>query len=507
MELRPLVADETGETSPTPQTVPHHDPNGRSWSHPTRRLCHSCTAVVAVLALASCAASQSPRATSSISRLLGLNAIAPAQRADRQVNTSALMEQALLYGPASVAVRNLNQTWPPSKLLHVGEDCWKPCGNISGDCAWCGLGNACCRFGASNDPAECQGVTFPTKKWHTCVAPQKLYSVKHASQDCWFHCKARSGFCDWCGAGNACCMEKSMATDAPECRGAYAFGVDMQYRCVPTLGVCEFGQISDGNGGCRAPDTAPTISFYMYRASGPEWPRQLNLSVDMGSLGGVMWYLHNDVVTHCPRKFGIDRILRYYVTMKPTQALYQQGVLFDSYAEFLQGKVTDRTLQANHWSQYGYNVGCVRLDANRAVARYQDVVWYSLPGRCPSRDFASKTEKCAFAEPGGFCDKPNGTSTCTWNAIFAGEVFLDEVSGIADFDSFCNLGGFEYDSATDSGISNDFWNGKMNFEACSWRVSQVHQRFAQKYPNLPGALDRHPCSHEHKEVFGFARWK
>ena len=49
--------------------------------------------VVAVLALASCAASQSPRATSSISRLLGLNAIAPAQRADRQVNTSALMEQ------------------------------------------------------------------------------------------------------------------------------------------------------------------------------------------------------------------------------------------------------------------------------------------------------------------------------------------------------------------------------------------------------------------------------
>ena len=44
-------------------------------------------------------------------------------------------------------------------------------------------------------------------------------------------------------------------------------------------------------------------------------------------------------------------------------------------------------------------------------------------------------------------------------------------------DLFCNVGGFEYDIRTDEGVGNSFWNGKMNFEACSWRVDEVHKRF------------------------------
>ena len=35
---------------------------------------------------------------------------------------------------------------------------------------------------------------------------------------------------------------------------------------VATLGLCRFGQVPDGYGGCKAPDVAPSLSFYMYKA-------------------------------------------------------------------------------------------------------------------------------------------------------------------------------------------------------------------------------------------------
>ena len=52
--------------------------------------------------------------------------------------------------------RNAINFW--SSLRWAGKDCWQPCGNVSGDCAWCGAGNACCRFNAEHDPDECTGV-------------------------------------------------------------------------------------------------------------------------------------------------------------------------------------------------------------------------------------------------------------------------------------------------------------------------------------------------------------
>eukprot|EP00439_Symbiodinium_sp_Y106_P076667 s1288_g15.t2 len=56
---------------------------------------------------------------------------------------------------------------------------------------------------------------------------------------------------------------------------------------------------------------------------------------------GLRQYLHNDIVTECPRKHGIDRIERFFVTTKPTDALYQNGKrLFDSFREFRQAAWT-----------------------------------------------------------------------------------------------------------------------------------------------------------------------
>mmetsp|Transcript_64736 Transcript_64736/g.134161 ORF Transcript_64736/g.134161 Transcript_64736/m.134161 type:complete len:511 (+) Transcript_64736:39-1571(+) len=507
MELQPLAVDETGQLFTQPlHARTSHD---RTCSRPACRALYDFFVVVLVLVLAiTCLTAAHPLHAFSLSRLVGLAAVGaapvlidPNSIKPPLVNTTKLLQQALLYGHASVATTASakNHSWPPAALKHAGEDCWRACGNVSGDCAWCGIGNACCRQGATMDPPECEGVTFATTKSHTCVTPAKRFFLKHASQDCLLHCNGRSGYCDWCGSGNVCCMERAASVDAPECKGAYSFRISNEYRCVPTTGVCDVGvgELPDGKGGCKKPDTAPSTGFYMYKASSPFWPRELNLSTNMGSLGGVLWYLHNDIVTECPRKHGIDRIERFFVTTKPTDALYQNGKrLFDSFREFRQGKVQDPSFKASHWDKYGYNVGCVRVDPRQSIAFYPDAIWYSLPGRCPTQEIASKTERCELEQPGGYCDTPNGNRTCTWTATFAGEVLLDDLAGITDPVSFCNLGGFEYDIGLDKGIQNDFWNGKLNLEACSRRVDQVQIEFAKKYPYLPSALDRHPCSHE-----------
>jgi len=42
----------------------------------------------------------------------------------------------------------------------------------SGYCDWCGKGNACCRYGSHDDVPECKGVMFPALTYHTCVQPK-----------------------------------------------------------------------------------------------------------------------------------------------------------------------------------------------------------------------------------------------------------------------------------------------------------------------------------------------
>jgi len=56
-------------------------------------------------------------------------------------------------------------------VQHIGEDCWEPCSQKGGLCAWCGAGNSCCRSGWARNPAECIGVTSYKTKKHECVGP------------------------------------------------------------------------------------------------------------------------------------------------------------------------------------------------------------------------------------------------------------------------------------------------------------------------------------------------
>merc|ERR1712161_120540 len=60
--------------------------------------------------------------------------------------------------------------------------------------------------------------------------------------------------------------------------------------------------------------SANTRTMYMYRAqSDSEYPME---NVNMADLPGVLWYLHHEVVTMCPRKNDITRILRMKVTLQ-----------------------------------------------------------------------------------------------------------------------------------------------------------------------------------------------
>lgn len=56
--------------------------------------------------------------------------------------------------------------------MNWGKECYDACGK--GYCSeFCGLGNACCKYGSPSDPPECQGVkTFGDMRFHTCVKPR-----------------------------------------------------------------------------------------------------------------------------------------------------------------------------------------------------------------------------------------------------------------------------------------------------------------------------------------------
>eukprot|EP00931_Biecheleriopsis_adriatica_P029353 TRINITY_DN1743_c0_g1_i1.p1 TRINITY_DN1743_c0_g1~~TRINITY_DN1743_c0_g1_i1.p1 ORF type:complete len:2698 (+),score=678.60 TRINITY_DN1743_c0_g1_i1:54-8147(+) len=54
---------------------------------------------------------------------------------------------------------------------NIGADCWEPCDKKSGFCSFCGSGNACCRKDHADQPLECKGVTSFTTWHHECVIP------------------------------------------------------------------------------------------------------------------------------------------------------------------------------------------------------------------------------------------------------------------------------------------------------------------------------------------------
>jgi len=223
------------------------------------------------------------------------------------------------------------------------------------------------------------------------------------------------------------------------------------------------------------PDPA-VKTFYIYRAqSDADYPAE---SINAADIRGVMWYLHNEVVRMCPRKYGITRILRLKMSMREDQ--------MGPFAAFDSGLCTVPNCE-KLWKE-GFRIGCQER-------YYGDLLghWYSLPGACPSRKAKDKTMKCMLEEPGGACDWVTGQRNCTYHVEHAGEIRIDELTGIRNYTAFCAKKNAEYSKELDKGIGLTFWDGFHDPDRNSWRAEQLGEAFAMKYPHMPMVLDPPLC--------------
>jgi len=264
----------------------------------------------------------------------------------------------------------------------------------------------------------------------------------------------------------------------------------------------------------QAPQQPKELTFYMYRATGEFAPPLEN--VNAADLAGVMLYLHREVVATTPRKFGIDRIRRYRVTVKNTLELFNvHHSSLGPYLAFEGGQCTS-PLCGRVFRHYGYIVGCQLLEdsasayeATTATApgkcesksKCHLPVWYSLPGPCPiqrgmyrkRRLTGRKLQSCEQQTPGGKCKMATGKSDCTYSVEEAGYVLLDELLGISDYASWCRDGNKEYDQRLDRGKGTRFWDGHQDSAKCSTRMAAVKALFKRRYPKLPEHLHEPPC--------------
>lgn len=213
----------------------------------------------------------------------------------------------------------------------------------------------------------------------------------------------------------------------------------------------------------KSASKAPVLTFYMYRAvSDEDYPPE---NVNTANLPGVLWYLQNEVVVTQARKFKITRILRYLVQTRATQPLANKGLNFGVRFAFDSGLCTGPYSCQQQWDKYGYFVGCNNLGDfpyPTYQVPYQDGIWYSLPGQCPSRQFSTHNAECQSREPGGSCSgTPTGSGFCTYRWQTAGDIRLNELEG-------------------DKGQS--FWNNANDASACAARVAAAKALFLKKYP-------------------------
>jgi len=242
-------------------------------------------------------------------------------------------------------------------------------------------------------------------------------------------------------------------------------------------------------------------TFYMYRVQNDEnYPDE---NINTADLPGILWYLHHEVVTQCPRKFGISRIRRLKVTMKNTCDLYnEQQTQYGPYVAFDAGQCTVPNC-AQIWQKYGQVVGCQHIPYNVGVyAAYcrppncRQAHWYSLPGKCPSQTLWAKTPDCIAQEPTGACpigSPVTGERGCTYHIEQAGELLLDEIYYVGNVQAFCAGRKMEYNNQTDHGVGISFWDGIYDPAKCTDRLNTVRAKFKAKYPDMPASLDEPRC--------------
>lgn len=272
---------------------------------------------------------------------------------------------------------------------------------------------------------------------------------------------------------------------------------------------------------------APLLTFYMYRAQSDQNYAPENQN--MGNLGGVLWYLQNEIIWHRDRlgtytkRSGSakTRIERWRVQTRAPEELFMRGMNFGVVNVYDFGQCTG-PFKCENLKFYGPTVGCEswtrhadfgtkswRWRGNtfphqmwipkknekypkRHYNHYPGALWYSLPGACSAKKVWAKDKLCEQREPSGACP-PGVTPTGEWNCTFSyekmGEVRIDELEGIKDLSAFLRYGGREYDKLSDKGTHMNFWNNKGSFQACQERIDKLRSLFQKKYPDAPDYED------------------
>jgi hypothetical protein len=78
-----------------------------------------------------------------------------------------------------------------------------------------------------------------------------------------------------------------------------------------------------------------------------------------------------------------------------------------------------------------------------------------------------------------------GARDCTYRVEEAGEVSIDELTGIKNYTSFCAENSLEFDKHTDRGVNSRFWDGFHQMPMCRHRIRMLNEAFRKKYPHLP----------------------
>jgi len=103
-------------------------------------------------------------------------------------------------------------------------NCWWECDKKTGSCDFCGKGSACCRNGWSDKGPQNECVRAGgCNGYHCCV--------KQAN--CWWECDKKTGHCPkFCGEGKACCRKGwGDVGQSKECLGANV-GCNGYHCCV-----------------------------------------------------------------------------------------------------------------------------------------------------------------------------------------------------------------------------------------------------------------------------------
>jgi len=288
------------------------------------------------------------------------------------------------------------------------------------------------------------------------------------------------------------------------------------------------------------------MSFYVYRAqSNASYPLE---NVNVADLAGVLWYIHNEVVTSTPRKYHIDRIKRFRISVRNTREFWNvHRRQFGPFLAFDAAKCTTvsegRSTCEECYNQYGFIVGCQPKDLQICggyLSPSQTVtncrpgadecrapLWFALPGPCPTMGMTNlqidanmasqdvnlyKSQDCKLRNPGGRCTEPTGAPDCTFSVQPAGEIYLDELANISDYNyfwnsSFTECGDLrtrglqtepcvrqkEYVEELDAGVGCSFWDGKNDRARGAMRMQKALELFRTKYPRLPADLPQPVC--------------